>query len=92
MVNRATGLRLVLVQAPVLVLLVVLGLVPVLVLALVLLQLALLLVFPVSKAAPPVPPSPPRVQFAFLLLARGLGLISLSHKSLFSFLEEPVSL
>lgn len=83
---------LVLVPVPVLVLVPVLvsALVPVLVLVLVLVLVPPLL-FRASTAAPPGPPSWLRGQFALLHTAHELGFISLSHKSIVSCLEEPIS-
>lgn len=69
----------------------VLDLVPVLVLGLVV-SLVPLVLFPAFAVAPPGPPLRLRGQFAFLRRAHELGLISLSHKSIFSCWEEPVAL
>lgn len=64
----------------------------VLVLVLVLVPLLVpLVLFPMSVAAPPRPPVRLHGQLAFLRGAHELGLISLSHKSIFICLEEPVS-
>lgn len=64
----------------------------VLVLGLVLVPLLVpLVLFPVSAVAPPRPPLWPHGQLAFLRPAHELGLISLSHKSIFICLEESVS-